>query len=97
MQHGEIQAYIQDDRMVILQHDLQPMTFNVDLTGIKAERIVEGDPALERKALAYALWGPMTIRNRAYFNHSKNQRFGALTPEANPNQTSQDDEPHELR
>ena len=33
------------------------------------ELIPEGYPAIERKALAYALWGPMMIRNRAYFNH----------------------------
>jgi hypothetical protein len=26
----------------------------------------DADPELERKALAYALWGPMTIRNKAY-------------------------------
>jgi hypothetical protein len=73
------------------------MTFTVDLTGIDAERIPDGDPALERKALAYALWGPLAIRNKAYFNHSKNQRLGALTPEASPAQSSQDDEAHELR
>ncbi len=70
---------------------IQPL----DLTGIEAEQIPGGDPDLERKALAYALWGPLAIRNRAYFNHSKEQRFGALTPGADPD--SQEDDTHELR
>jgi len=33
------------------------------------ELIPEGRPALERKALAYALFGPMMISNKAYFNY----------------------------
>jgi hypothetical protein len=41
--------------------------------------IAEGDPALERKALAYALWGPMTIRNRAYFNYADTGQRRALS------------------
>jgi hypothetical protein len=38
---------------------------------------VDDVPAgIEEKALAYALWGPMTIRNKAYFNYSNGRRIG---------------------
>jgi hypothetical protein len=37
--------------------------------------IPEGDPILERKALAYSLWGPMMIRNKAYFNYPDAGKF----------------------
>ena len=69
MQFGELHAYLEEGRKVVLQHDLEPMTFSVDSTG-EAVLIPQGDPELERRALAYALWGPMTIRNKAYFNVS---------------------------
>ena len=69
MQFGELQAYLEEGRMVVLQHDLDPTTFRIDAAG-ETELIPEGDPALERTALAYALWGPMAIRNKAYFNYS---------------------------
>jgi phosphoglycerol transferase MdoB-like AlkP superfamily enzyme len=68
MQFGELQAYHEEGRMVVLQHDLEPMTFRVDAGG-QTELIQEGDRALEKKALAYALWGPITIRNKAYYNY----------------------------
>ncbi len=72
MQFGELQAYLEDGRMVVLQHDLDPITFRVDADG-QTELIPEGDRALEKKALAYALWGPMTIRNKAYYNYPANR------------------------
>ena len=68
MQFHESQAYIEDDRMVVLRHDLPPETFDLSA----ADGIVpvpNGDPALEQKALAHALWGPMTVRNKAYFSY----------------------------
>lgn len=68
MQFGELQAYLEKGRKVVLQHDLDPMTFEIDAGG-QAVLIPGGDPALERKALAYALWGPMTVRNKAYYNY----------------------------
>ena len=72
MQFGELQAYLEDDRMVVLRNDLGPTTFRIDSAG-NTELIPEGDPALERTALAYALWGPLAIRNKAYFNYSDSQ------------------------
>jgi phosphoglycerol transferase MdoB-like AlkP superfamily enzyme len=69
MQFSELHAYVEEGRMVVLQHDLEPKTFGLGTDG-EMELIPEGQPELERKALAYALWGPMTIRNKAYFNYS---------------------------
>jgi phosphoglycerol transferase MdoB-like AlkP superfamily enzyme len=68
MQFHELQAYLEGERMVVLQHDLAPRTFRIDATG-DMNLLPEGDRMLERKALAYALWGPLTIRNKAYFNY----------------------------
>ena len=68
MQFHAIQAYMEDGRVVVLQPDLKPSTFSVNSTGERV--LIPGShPALERKALAYALWGPMMIRNKAYFNY----------------------------
>ena len=72
VQFGELHAYFEEGRKVILQHDLDPMTFEIAADG-QTVLIPEGDPELERKALAYALWGPMTIRNKAYFNYADNR------------------------
>ena len=68
MQFWELQAYIEEGRKVVLQPDLDPVTFRVDPAG-ELEQIEEGDARLERKALAYALWAPLVIRNKAYFNY----------------------------
>ncbi len=67
MQFNTLQAYMEDDRVVVLQSDLEPRQFRRIST---SEMILETktDPALERKALAYAHWGPMTIRRKAYRN-----------------------------
>jgi phosphoglycerol transferase MdoB-like AlkP superfamily enzyme len=68
MQFHAIQAYMEDGRVVVLQPDLKPSTFSVNSTGERV--LIPGShPALERKALAYALWGPTMIRNKAYFNY----------------------------
>jgi len=75
MQFSELQAYMEEDRVVVLQPDMTPMTFRVDPSGEMA-LIPEGDPILERKALAYSLWGPMMIRNKAYFNYPDTEKFG---------------------
>jgi len=68
MQFGELQVYMEESRFVVLQPDLEPMTFRIDAAG-EPLLIRGGEPALERKALAYSLWGPMMIRNKAYFNY----------------------------
>jgi len=72
MQFGALHAYLEEGRMVVLQNDLEPVTFGIDSSG-KAEPLPQGEPDLERKALAYALWGPITIRNKAYFNYKEDR------------------------
>ena len=65
MQFYALQAYMEDDRVVVLQPDLEPRLFR----RISAQEMIpatDADPELERRALAYALWGPMTIRRQAY-------------------------------
>jgi phosphoglycerol transferase MdoB-like AlkP superfamily enzyme len=74
MQFGELQAYLEDEHMVVLQHDLEPITFAVEPDG-RMRLIPGGDAVKERKALAYALWGPMTIRTGAYSNYPQ-ERYG---------------------
>jgi len=68
IQYLTLQAYMEEDRVVVLRPDLDPMTYRVDSAG-EMDLIPEGYPALERKALAYARWGPMMIKNQAYFNY----------------------------
>ena len=68
MQFHESQAYIEDGRMVVLRHDLPPGSFEVNANG-EVLPIDGGDALLEKKALAHALWGPMTVRNKAYFSY----------------------------
>lgn len=90
MQFGELHAYLKNDRMVVLQNDLAPMTFAVDASG-DMKLIPNGDSAAEREALAYALWGPMTVRNRAYFTYPA-ERYTGSGPEAFPGLTTRRDE-----
>ena len=65
MQFHELQAYLEEDRAVVLRHDLPAEVFELGSDGEKTP-IPAGDPELERKALAYALWGPMAIREKLY-------------------------------
>jgi phosphoglycerol transferase MdoB-like AlkP superfamily enzyme len=75
MQFAELHAYVEGAHKVVLQHDLSPITFGMDERGDMVP--VDDVPAgIEEKALAYALWGPMTIRNKAYFNYSDSRRIG---------------------
>ena len=69
MQFGKLQAYMENDQVVVLQPDLKPTTFRTDSAGVMV-LVPEGDPELERKALAHARWGPMTVQNKAYFNYA---------------------------
>jgi len=68
MQFGKLQAYMENDQVVVLQPDLKPTTFRTDSAGVMV-LVPEGNPELERKALAHARWGPLTIQNKAYFNY----------------------------
>ncbi len=65
MQFNSLQAYIEDQVVVVLQPDLEPRSFRLQPGG---EMILmdEGNKLLERKALAYALWGPLMINRKAY-------------------------------
>ena len=65
MQFHANQAYIEGERVVVFQPDKDPSVFRLGAGGAM-ESLPEGDPELVRKALAYALWGPLTIRDRAY-------------------------------
>lgn len=67
MQFNALQAYLEDDTVVVLQPDLEPMTFRL---GAGGHMVLdpEADPAIGKKALAYALWGPMMIRLKSYHN-----------------------------
>jgi phosphoglycerol transferase MdoB-like AlkP superfamily enzyme len=65
MQFGKLQAYMEGDQVVVLRPDLPPTTFRADTSG-EMMLVAEGNSELERKALAHARWGPMTIENDAY-------------------------------
>jgi phosphoglycerol transferase MdoB-like AlkP superfamily enzyme len=75
MQFHVHQAYMEEGQVVVLRPDLKPTTFRVDSAG-EMVLVPEGKPALERRALAYALWGPMMIRNKAYFNYPDTTYLG---------------------
>jgi phosphoglycerol transferase MdoB-like AlkP superfamily enzyme len=65
MQFSNLQAYMEGDRIIVLQPDLEPQQFH----RISPEELIQEartDPELKYKALAYANWGPMMIRLRAY-------------------------------
>ena len=64
MQFYHLQAYLEDDRVVVLAPFQQPRTFRLQEQALL--KSLESDRQLERRALAYANWGPQTIRNRAY-------------------------------
>ncbi len=58
-------AFFEEERIVVLQPDLEPASFFLRPNG---EMVPDPkpDPELERKALAHALWGQLTIKNGAY-------------------------------
>ncbi len=65
MQFNSLQAYMEDDRVVVLQPELEPMSFRLAPDG-EMTLDAEPDHDLERKALAYSLWGPMMIKRKTY-------------------------------
>lgn len=65
MQFNALQAYMEDDKVVILQPDLEPGSFRLE-NGHDLILDDDADAELERRALAHSLWGPMMIRLKAY-------------------------------
>jgi phosphoglycerol transferase MdoB-like AlkP superfamily enzyme len=65
MQFNTLQAFLEDDTVVILQPDLSPQSYRLEADGNMVLN-PKGNSELERKALAYSLWGPMMIRLGAY-------------------------------
>ena len=65
MQFNALQAYMEDDRVVVLQPDLEPGLYRLE-NGHELIPDENADPELVRRALAYSLWGPMMIRLRMY-------------------------------
>jgi len=65
MQFHALLAYMENDRVIVLQPGLEPRAFR----RVSASNMIldtDVDPAMVRRALAYALWGPMMIRRKAY-------------------------------
>ena len=65
MQFNALQAYLEDELVVVMQPDLPPTTFSLEPSGVMV-RTEDPQTELKRKALAYASWGPMMIRLKAY-------------------------------
>ena len=65
MQFYSLQAYMEGENVVVLQPDLQP-SFHRREAGVGLVGTSPFDRELERKALAYALWGPLMISRQAY-------------------------------
>jgi phosphoglycerol transferase MdoB-like AlkP superfamily enzyme len=65
MQFNSLQAYIESDVVIVLQPDLEPRAFSLEPGG-QMTLMDETNKLLERKALAYALWGPLMINRKAY-------------------------------
>ena len=65
MQFNALQAYLEGDKVVVLQPDLEPELYKLQPGGEMIPN-TEPDPELKRKALAWSLWGPLMIRLKAY-------------------------------
>jgi phosphoglycerol transferase MdoB-like AlkP superfamily enzyme len=65
MQFNRLQAYLENDRVVVLAPDKAPHFFQLQAESGRLFGTAE-DSELGRRALAYATWGPLTIRNNAY-------------------------------
>ena len=76
MQFYAVQAYMEGERVVVLQPDLEPRLFRRISRQVMIPE-ADSDPELERKALAYALWGPMTIRQKTYHDGLNPARHSA--------------------
>ncbi len=65
MQFNALQAYLENNKVVVLQPDLAPSSFRLNAKG-KMRLKSRPDAELEHKALAYSLWGPLVIKSKAY-------------------------------
>lgn len=77
MQFNGTQAYMQGNRVAVMQKDLPVLQFEY-----RDGELVEApsqDPELERKALAHAAWSSMAYENSLYRLASQNDRLAALS------------------
>jgi phosphoglycerol transferase MdoB-like AlkP superfamily enzyme len=65
MQFHNLQGWLVEGRLVVLQPGLPPKHF-FHQPGKALKPDPDGDEELERNALAHALWAPLMIRNKAY-------------------------------
>ena len=65
MQYGDNQAYWRGDQVVVLQPDKAPQTFRFQREGFTFGQPI-ANTALEREALAHALWGSLAYRRGLY-------------------------------
>jgi len=65
MQGHSIQAYLEDEKVIVLQNKKQPLQYQYDLQN-GLHLVPEVDPELRDRALAYATFGPVMIEKRAY-------------------------------
>jgi len=65
MQGHSVQAYVEDDEVIVLQKNKQPQQYGYDIeNGLSLRETV--DPQLRDRALAYATFGPVMIETKAY-------------------------------
>lgn len=65
MQFHADQAWMEEDRIVVLRSDLEPISLLVEENGNVIEDPAP-DPELVKRAVAHAQWGPLMIKRRAY-------------------------------
>lgn len=65
MQFNALQAYMENNTVVVMQPKLPAQTFHLDKEG-KLTLLPESDAEMERIALAYSLWGPLMIKMKTY-------------------------------
>ena len=73
MQGHSLQAYIEDDEVIVLQKNKKPQQYSYDMENglILLESV---DPELRDKALAYATFGPVMIETKAYRLPAQNKK-----------------------
>lgn len=72
MQGHSIQAYVEDDEVIVLQKNKEPLQYSFDLeNGLSLRDTI--DPDLRERALAHATFGPVMIETKAYRLRTQNQ------------------------
>jgi phosphoglycerol transferase MdoB-like AlkP superfamily enzyme len=64
MQYNSTQAYLQGDRVVIMEMDKAPALYRCAASGLVPA--TDGDPALMRRALAYSIWSATAYQQRLF-------------------------------